>query len=243
MSRETAHNPQPEAPITNPLPDQTDIGDMINFTDTIISNSEEFNSVLWLEIAKKFDLNPSNDQDYQEIQELGEDDQITQSIKEKLTKQAERSYQVIEIVKPASDAQAEPNLSYGQEFFSRFNHLSNNGIKEINPQKLRQAKVGYIGGGINTEAYESMSEKQIYGGQGNQPTYFSTDYETAMTHIADENDQPILIEISLDELAECRQALQDPESTYIENEEGKTFIVFNGIPTQAVSRILVLEKK
>jgi len=247
MSREIPHSPQPEAPnteiITNPLPDQTKVGDVINFTDTIISNTEEFDSVLWLEIARKFDLNPSNDQDYQKIQELAKDDQITQSIKEKLTQQAERSYQVVDIVCPESDIQAEPNLDYDQGFFSQFNHLPNNGIKKIDPQELRQVKVGYIGGGINTEAYKIMSESQIYGGQGNQPTYFSTDYEMAMTHIADENDQPILIEVSLTELTKRRQALQDPESTYIEDEKGKSFIVFNGIPSQAITRILVLKKE
>lgn len=224
----------------NKLPDNITKGGIINSTDTFLSNPDDFEFFYMLEIAKTHSLDP--DKDYEEIKTLSEDENNREIIKKKLREESENSYKVTDIIIPTPSKTETPKMDYPRTFFERFDHLPDGGMVKINPAEMNQVEHVYIGGGLGMEAYNNI-QNGFYGDENDNPTYFSTDYELAMSHMHDYGDSsPILIEASPKKILESRTIFQDPESFYIGSEEGKTFIAFHGIPVSAIERILVLEK-
>lgn len=226
-------------PTTEELPTNTAIGNKITFDNTITSDANEFNAIYMIKIAKKYNLDPKND--YEKIEKMSKDPSITESLKKELEQDSQKSYIVTEIT-TAERKQPDVRKDYDVDFFKRFDYLPNSGIAEVKEEELKDVNKIYIGTGINTPAFENIEKLGIYGDENLSPTYFSTNYKVAMSHMSDElNDvKPALIEISLSKLKQYRKILRDPESLYIKNESGKTFITFHGIPTEAIERIFVL---
>ncbi len=227
---------------SNPLPAGTDVGDEISFTNTITSNVDDFKMFLWLEIAKKHNLDPQKD--YEKIVQMAENQEVRKEIKDQLQKESRQTYRVKKVLNLAADSKPETHFNHDENFFERFNHLPNSGIAEVSLEELKNIDRAYIGGDLKSPAYENTRENHLYGDQESKPTYLSTDYETAMSHMANESEDstPILVEVSIDELLKYRKLLRDPESLSVEAESGKTFISFYGIPTTAINKILVLEE-
>ena len=224
-------------PIIEELPADTLAGSKITFTNTLESNPDQFDTYYPWTIAKEFNLDPTIDSE--KIEQLSRDASIREIIKNKLEKDSLKSYKVTE-VRPVEKTSPETRLDYNAEFFKNFDNLPNSGIAEVKDEELRGVDKVYIGTSINTPAFENTAELGIYGDENVSPTYFSSSYKVAMSHLSD--DAPALIEVSLSKLMEYRKILRDPESLYIEAESGKTFITFHGIPTEAIERILILTK-
>jgi hypothetical protein len=222
-----------------PLPVEARVGSVITFTNTLSSNMDDFQVILQMEVARRFGLD-----DPAQAERLCQDPKIADPIKKELAAAAIRSFRVVEELKPVSRGTSEPQLDHNPDFFDRFYYLENSGIAEVSDNELEGVDKVYIGGGVATPAFRSLEENGVYGDVGDNPTYVATDYETAMSHMNDEEgeDKAILVEISLAKLRESRRLLRDPESLYIESESGKTFIAFHGIPAEAIERVLVLSQ-
>ena len=223
------------------LPPETVVGTTITFNNTIGSNPDEFKFIYMLEISKKYNLDPKKD--YEKILEMSQNPNVTSQIKESIIENSLSSYVVTEEITPPVADEQEKVMDYNSDFFKRFDYLEDSGIVEATPTELEGIQKVYIGGGTDTPAFASL-EQGIYGDPDNSPTYFSTDYELAMSHMYDENGETrsILIEVSLPKLLELRKIFRDPESLSIDQESGKTFITFHGVPTSVIDRILVLKK-
>ena len=227
--------------VVNKLPTDIVKGSQITFRDSFYSNPDDFDFFYMAEIAKKYNLDPASD--YDKIRELSQDENNREIIKKKLQSESSNTCNVTEAIIPENSKEDIPNFDYPEAFFERFNHLPQGGMVKINPAELHQAEHLYIGGGQTTEAFDNI-QKGFYGDENEYPTYFTTDFELAMSHMHDGNeaDKPVLIEISSKKLSESRTIFQDPESLYIKSEKGKTFIAFHGIPVSAIERIITLEK-
>ena len=227
--------------LVNNLPTDVAKGSTITFKDSFYSNPYDFDFFYMAEIAKKYNLDPVAD--YEKIQELSKDEDNREIVKKKLQGESLNTFSVTEVIIPENSKEDTPNFDYPEAFFERFNHLPQEGMVKINPAELNQAEHLYIGGGKNTEAFGNI-QKGFYGDENENPTYFTNDFELAMSHMHDGNgaDKPVLIEISSKKLTELRTIFQDPESLYIESEKGKTFIAFHGIPVNSIERIITLEK-
>lgn len=225
----------------NKLPEDVAKGSTLTFEDNFYSNPDDFDFFYMAEIAKMYKLDPGTD--YDEIKILSEDADNREIIKKKLQGESLNSYNVADVIIPEASKLDVPNMDYPEDFFKRFNYLPENGMVKIYTVQMDQVEHVYIGGGLDTEAYANV-QKGYYGDENKNPTYFSTDFELAMSHMQDEEggNRPILIEVSFKKLMELRTLFQDPESLYIGSEEDKTFIAFHGIPTGAIERVLVLEK-
>lgn len=225
----------------NKLPADVAKGSMLTFNDSFYSNPDDFDFFYMSEIAKTYNLDPVKD--YDKIKKLSADGGNREIIKKKLQGESLNSYNVTDVIIPEPSKLDVPNMDYPKDFFERFDHLPESGMVKINSTEMDQVEHVYIGSGLDAEAYKNIS-KGYYGDENENPTYFSTDFELAMSHMHDEEGgtKPILIEASLKKILESRTIFQDPESLYIGSEEGKTFIAFHGIPTSAIERVLVLEK-
>lgn len=101
--------------------------------------------------------------------------------------------------------------------------------------------VVYIGtGASNAEALRNLERSGNYGSIDTRFTYFSPDYRLALSHADDED--PMLLEIDLTELAQRRYIFRDPESSYLECEKGRTFVVMGGIPSEAIHQMHIFER-
>lgn len=112
---------------------------------------------------------------------------------------------------------------------------------------LFKGKKGYIGTSkdpvhIKPEVWGNINKFGIYGSLESYPTYFSIDYELAVSHIIDRKGKGYLIEVDLDKLKELRQVFFDPEMRNISGEAGKTFITMYGIPVEAINKIYELQQ-
>jgi len=249
MFDETAQPSEPKKEKKNKLAkklsENITVGDSITFTDTIASNTDEFELSLWIKIAKNHNLDPQKDEDHKKIISMSKDPNVVGPIKEELAQESMRSYAVTEIINPQTPNQPDPQFDYNQNFFERFNFLPNSGIEEVTSESVQGTKKAYIGGGSKTTAFTNIEEYETYGDTQDSPTYLSTDYEIAMTHISDQEERgkPILVQVSLPKLFEYRKVFKDPESDYIESEREKTFIAFHGIPLNCIDKIFVLEKQ
>lgn len=111
---------------------------------------------------------------------------------------------------------------------------------------LFKGKKGYIGTSkdpvhIKPEVWGNINKFGIYGSLESYPTYFSIDYELAVSHIIDRKGKGYLIEVDLDKLKELRQVFFDPEMRNISGEAGKTFITMYGIPVEAINKIYTVQ--
>ncbi|MEK7450945.1 MAG: hypothetical protein AAB662_03360 [Patescibacteria group bacterium] len=228
-------------PTIEKLPTDTTIGSKITFNNTVESNPDEFGVFYMWKIAGKYNLDPKRD--YEKIKQMSLDPSITNAFDKEIKQDALRSYTVTEITS-AGKKPPEVKKTYDKDFFQRFNYLPNSGIAEVTDEELKDVDKIYIGTGVNTPAFKNIDTLGIYGDENLNPTYFSTSYKVAMSHMPDEINgvKPALIEISLSKLRLYRKILRDPESLYIKGESGKTFITFYGIPAEAIERILVLTK-
>lgn len=232
---------KPSEVFINRLPVGIAKGSTLTFEDSFYSNPDDFDFFYMSEIAKTYNLDPVKD--YDKIKKLSADGGNREIIKKKLQGESLNSYNVADVIIPEASKLDVPNMDYPEDFFKRFNYLPENGMVKIYTVQMDQVEHVYIGGGLDTEAYANV-QKGYYGDENKNPTYFSTDFELAMSHMQDEEggNRPILIEVSFKKLMELRTLFQDPESLYIGSEEDKTFIAFHGIPTGAIERVLVLEK-
>lgn len=229
--------------LTKTLPPETKVGTEITFTNTILSNTEEFEPIILMRLAQVHNLDPADN--YEEITRMAQNPDVVNPIKEQLQQESKRSYIVTEeITPPGLEEKPEPKLDCNHKFFERFDYLPDNGVSEVPVEEFLGAEKVYIGGGLNTSAFANMKRQYLYGDSEDNPTYFSTDYEVAMTHMLDEEKgvKPVLVEVSLPRLLEQRRIFRDPESFYIKKESGKTFIAFHGIPTCVIERVLVLKE-
>lgn len=230
---------------TQQLPPNTTIGSTISFTDTLQGNIEEFGAFILFELKKQ---HPEST--YEEVTEMSKDSSITNPVKEKLMAEAQSTFVVTNEIQPPEPISMPINNSgvddnkFFQErannFLLRSDNYSKRGGVEVSAEEFGNTQKLYIGGGYDTQAFQNINSSGVYGDSNEKPTYFTTDYTVACSHINDE--QPVLIEIDCQELLKQRKAYRDPESLYIKDESGKTFITFNGIPTNVISRILLIKK-
>ena len=228
--------------IIKKLPKDIVVGSEISFTDTLLSNPDEFTAFYSFKIAKKFNLDPETD--YQKIKDLSNDKEIIEEIKNELLESANKRYIVTEMIIPGERTYAvdiDMNPEDEARFFERFDYLQNSGAFQVSEEQLQDVEELYIGGGIGTSAYDNLESIGVYGATVGAPTYFSTDYEVALSHMNTDVEKPILIVLSTDKLDKSG-IYQDPESLNVAAEAGKTFIKFHGVKTDAIKRILVLKK-
>lgn len=220
------------------LPPETTVGTKITFKDNFTSNPDEFDFFYMTKIAKIYNLD--SQKDYEKILQMSKDPAITATIKNNLDQESITSFEVTEKIILNNSNEQDENKNYDKSFFERFKYLENNGMFEVNPTELSNVQKFYIGGSLDTSAANNMLQNHSYGDLDKNPTYFTTDYELAMSHLPD--NKPILIEISSSKLLSLRKIFRDPESLYIESESGKTFMSFHGVPNEAIEKILVLNK-
>lgn len=164
------------------LPASTSVGSELTFNNTIDSNPDEFNAIYMFEIAKKYNLDPKKD--YEKIVQMSQDPSITEVLRKELEQDSLKSYTVTEI---ASVEKKPPVIKkdYDRNFFKKFDYLPNNGIAEVTDEELKDVDKIYIGTGIDMPAFKNMDRLGIYGDQNSNPTYFSTNYKVAMSHMQD----------------------------------------------------------
>jgi hypothetical protein len=174
---------------------------------------------------------------------MSKDTSISETITQKLKSESKISLTVINELKPPQTHTSKiietENDKFFQEKYKYLDSTENNKF-EIKPEEFKDIEKVYIGGGVNTEAFKNMTKEGVYGDSRNIPTYFTTDYTLACSHIQDT--QSALIEIDLKKLLELRKTYRDPESLSIESESGKTFILFNGIPVNAIQKIFIVTR-
>lgn len=249
MRREKAM-PEPFLkPIFNKrLPNQkTSIGNEISFINTIGFSHESVSFNIKQKIAEGFQLSLD---DNKKIQELLKNKKLIDGIKRELLTSQRRTYVITEIFVPKKTA-AEIKNGYEKDFFPKcFGRSLKEGVITVDENEMKNSKVGYIGTSNIFEHYDNIRKQGIYGDAQNYPTYFTTDYRVAMSHLPSEDgdgktlegETPTLIEISIPQLMKYRQIFRDPESLNISSESGKTFITFYGIPSIAIKRIISLKR-
>lgn len=224
-------------PITsNPLPENTTIGTELVYEDTLKGNVEENQPFILFELKKQYP-----DATYEQIMEFAKSPLITGSIKQKLKAEAQTTVLITEELtvpqthSPISN-QTEIEDSFFRKIAEKFDSTEESKV-EVTSEELKGIKHVYIGGGDSTKAVENLYQKGIYGDVGNLPTYFTTDYAVACSHA-----ENTLIEIELEKILKEKKIYRDPESLYLEDESGKTFIVANGIPANAIRKIYKIKK-
>lgn len=236
---ESAHYLEPIS--SHSLPSNTTIGSILSFEDTLKGNTEEFEAFTLWEIKKQHP-----EATYEEIIEMAKDPAISETTKMKLKKESQTSLTVIDELQPprTSTAIMEKTQPEDEAFFKKKAELFDspeNGKFEVKPEEFANIENVYIGGGHDTGAFKNMVIKGVYGDSGNIPTYFTTDYRVACSHIQDK--ESILIEINLKDLLKLRKVYRDPESLFIKDESGKTFVLFNGVPVNVIKRIFVIAQR
>lgn len=180
---------------SNPLPSNTTVGSVLSFEDTLKGNVDEFDAFILFELKKRYP-----EATYEQITQMAKDPALTDSVKTQLKKEAQTNLEVTNELTPPSVpiSNETPILTNNESFFKekslKFNSTTDTKI-EVVPEEFGNIENVYIGGGYNTEAFKNMYYKGVYGDAGNIPTYFTTDYTTACSHIRDT--QPVLLEINL----------------------------------------------
>lgn len=233
-------------PVTSKqLPSDITQGSTISYISTLTGNEYERSTLATIELAKR---NPNLT--YGEVMEMAKDPEILNPIETQLEADSHHTYLVEEEIIPTrktnpdsvnTEADAETFFKEKLAFLKeKYDFTPYNGIMQISNNELVAIENIYIGGGSDTSAFKNIDGSGIYGDLGDNPTYFTSDFEVACSHM--QESQPILIEIDTKKLLDLRKTYRDPESFYIQDESGKTFITFNGIPIEAIKRILVLKK-
>lgn len=220
---------------SNPLP-AVETGSIVGFNNTLAS-SGEFDLLTMIKIAQIRNLDPV--EDYKKILDLLKDPNESEAARKQVANESGEKFKVTGIyAAPKVDIVPKDDGFY-PDFFKP-NH-NDQGIHQVTPSEISKVEYGYIGGGQNTSAFKNMLSDGVYGDSQKYPTYFSTDYELAMSHLPDEDGAPVLLEVDTSKLLKYRSVYRDPESLSIGSESGKTFIVFHGVPNEAIKRIITLE--
>ena len=226
------------------LPSDTTIGSILSFEHTLTGDVDQYELFTLLEIKKQ---NP--DATYEEVIQMAKDPSISEPVKTKLKKESQKSFIIVDELQTPQNSiptttktETEESILFKQfEKKTKLFGSTENIQLEVNQEEFGNIENVYIGGGRNTEAFKNMITNGVYGDLGDIATYFTTDYRVACSHI--QNNEPILVEIDLKELLKQRKVYRDPESLFIEDESGKTFVLFNGIPVNIIKRIFVIAEE
>lgn len=212
------------------IPRKLKPGDIIQFKDHFTANMDDIGSPLYELALGRAGYN------YDQVQEMIKykkvPKELDQQIREKLAAQNMQSFQYIGEWKIPKTTVVTPDKQYGIDDYTSNKKVDpeySDRPDSVSPEQIGTSTV-YIGTDMQNKAFSGI-ESGVYGSTGQEFTYFSPDPELALSH-AGEN--PVLLEIDLNKLAEKRHIFPDPEARHIDSEKGRTFVVMGGIPLDAL---------
>jgi hypothetical protein len=212
------------------LPKKLKPGDILEFKDHFTTHMEDIGSPLYeIELGRA-------GYNYDQVQEMIKykkvPKELDKQIREKLAARNMQSFEYVGEWEIPKATVVTPDKQYGAD-----DYMSN---KKVDPEysgrpdRVSPEQIGtntiYIGTDMQSKAF-SGTESGVYGSAEQEFTYFTSDPELALSH-AGEN--PVLLEVDLNKLAEKRHIFPDPEARGIPSEKGRTFVVMGGIPLGAV---------
>lgn len=204
------------------------LGDVVEFRDHHTSTPELGNELYLLELSRATGVT-----DPWELERMQKENRVPGDIDEKiktvLSGRKTFRFRFAGKLELPPSAPSAKTAKYGVKEYLANVKFQIPPVIRLKPKHIGAQHV-YVGTDRESKAF-SGAVAGIYGSPGAEFTYFTNDWQLALSH---SGEKPVLLEVEVKRLAKTRQIFPDPESTRIAAEKGKTFVVMGGIPLNAM---------